>query len=485
MAGLLAGVRAGLAAAAQVSVDSCGTAEVAASIEQLASIESAANALRWALSAEADARAAALDPVVGDASSGTDAWLASLTGTTKASQAAGLRIARLLETKYAATRVAFKDGRVRADQVRVIVNAAEQAPDRATREQVALAEEWLLGKATGDTHPSGRAMNATRLRQAARRMFSSIDVNLAAEHEFAMLTGEGQHAARETYLALHDDGDGTWSGRFRIPELHGNLLNSVLGQLTAPRRLSRDRAGETVVDSSAPGPRSYPEVAGAALCELIEHLPTGGHTSNPATILITLDYDTLMSGVGSAGLDTGIRIEAGDARRMACEAGLVPAVLGGDSVPLDLGRTRRLHTMNHRRALSLMFDTCAISGCERPFAWTEIHHPHAWSTGGHTNLENALPLCAHHHRIAHDPTWELRRHADGECTFHRLPPGRQAGAPPGRSGYRGRHAHTSSPRAGGGPRGPDQLAGSGDLRGDRSDARGDQADGGAVLRRRR
>ena len=428
LAGLLEGVRAGLAAASQVSVDSCGTAELAVCIEQLASVESAANALRWALSAEADARAAALDPVVGDASSGTDAWLASLTGTTKASQAAGLRIARLLDSKYDATKEAFAAGRVRADQVRVIVNAAEQAPTRATREQVTAAEEWLLGKATGDTHPRRRAMNATRLRQAARRMFSSIDVNLAAEHEFAMLTGEGQHAARETYLALHDDGDGTWSGRFRIPELHGNLLNTVLGHLTAPRRLTRDRAGDATVDASAPGPRSYPEVAGAALCELIEHLPTGGHTSNPATILITLDYDTLLSGVGSAGLDTGIRIDAGDARRLACEAGLVPAVLGGDSVPLDLGRTRRLHTMNHRRALSLIFDTCAISGCERPFAWTEIHHPHAWSKGGETTLANALPLCAHHHRIAHDPAWELRRHADGEYTFHRVGrPGRQVG----------------------------------------------------------
>ena len=441
LSGLLEGVRSGLASAGRVPVDSCGTAEIAAGIEALASIEAAANALRWTLSAAADARDAATDPAVGDASTGTDAWLASLTGTSRESQAAGLRLEKLLESKYVATRAAFAAGRIKADQVRVIVNAAEQAPDRATPEQVAAAEEWLVGKATGDSHPRGVAMNAKRLRQAARRMFTSVDWNLAAEHEIAMLKGEGRHAARETFLALHDDGDGTWSGRFRIPELHGNLLNSVLGQLTAPRRLTRtpvgDPDGQTIIDESAPGPRAYPEVAGEAFCELIEHLPTDGLATTSARILIALDYDTLVSGIGSAGLDTGIRIDAGEARRLACEAGLIPAVLGGDSVPMDLARSRRLHTTNHRRALALVFDTCAISGCERPFAWTEIHHRIAWSKGGHTNLENAIPLCAHHHRIAHNPQWELQRHPDGEYTFHRI--AHRIGHRIGRQFTQGRH----------------------------------------------
>ncbi len=118
---------------------------------------------------------------------------------------------------------------------------------------------------------------------------------------------------------------------------------------------------------------------------------------------------------GTAKLDTGTRTAAGDLRRLACEAGLVPAVLGSrpgtnDSVPLDLGRTRRLHSHHQRKALSLVHDTCAIGTCERPFAWSEIHHLIPWSHHGDTDLDDAIPLCSWHHHRAHDPRWHLTHH---------------------------------------------------------------------------
>ncbi len=419
----VAEARLGLRAAAMVSPGSLGTGELAAAIGELAGLESAATALRLALSAEAQVRRVAEDPVHGGAATGTDAWLAGLLGATRESQAAGLRLGELLSSKYAATREAFAAGRIRVDQVRVIVNAAEQAPARATPEQLATAEELLVGKATGEGTRSGRAMNAKRLRQAARRMFDPVDRGLADEHEHAMLTREKHGADRETYLSLHDNGDGTWSGRFRIPELHGSLLDTVLGRLSSPRRLGRDRTGAPVVDETAAGVGesvSFPEIQGAALCELIEHLPTSGHGGSAAAVLVTLDLAALLDGVGAARLETGVRVTAGDARRLACEAGLVPVVLGGRSEPLDLGRERRLHSVAQRRALSLVHDSCAVAGCERPFSWCEIHHHRlAWSQGGRTDLGNGLPLCGHHHRRAHDPGWDLREHTSGERRFHR------------------------------------------------------------------
>nr|WP_275887121.1 HNH endonuclease signature motif containing protein [Nocardioides sp. 616] len=402
---------------------SLGTGELSAALEQVAGLESQATALRLALSAEAQARRVAEDPVHGGAATGTDAWLAGLLGSTRASQAAGVRLGELLATKYAVTREAFAAGRLRADQVRVIVNAAEQAPARATPEQLRAAEEVLVGKATGEGTRSGRGMNATRLRQAARRMFDPVDPELADEHEQAMLTRERKGAEVETYLSLHDNGDGTWSGRFRIPELHGNLLDTVLGRLTSPRRVGRDNNGRPVVDETAPGigeSVSFPEVQGAALCELIEHLPSTGHAGATASVLVTMDLAGLLDGIGAARLESGVRVTAGEARRLACEAGLVPAVLGGRSEPLDLGRERRLHSTAQRRALSLVHDSCAVAGCERPFSWCEVHHHRlAWSQGGRTNLGNGLPLCGHHHRRAHDPGWDLREHTSGEHRFHR------------------------------------------------------------------
>lgn len=418
---------AGLVAAAQAAVDeagtvpprSVGTDELAESITGLAKLESMAVALRLSLSKEAD------DRHVADATAetGTDVWLARLTGDTREVMAGGLLLARRLQETYHATRESLAAGRLRLQQARVIVDAAEQAPPEATAEQVAAAEEWLVGKATGQGTRSGRPMNATRLRQAARRMFALVDADLAARHEAILLGREHRNAEANTYLQLHDNGDGTFSGRFTIPELHGHLFRQAIERLSSPRRLGRDRQGGLVVDESAPGTdtgHNIDEARGQAFCEVIEHLPTVGHSTNGVTLVVTIDLQALLKEFGTAGLDTGTRITAGETRRLACNAGLVPAVLGTSSLPLDLGRTARLHSAAQRKALAIIHDTCAVSGCERPFAWCEIHHHKlAWSQGGSTDLDNALPLCGHHHRRAHDAAWDLRRHPDGDYRFHR------------------------------------------------------------------
>jgi hypothetical protein len=391
-------------------------------VAELARVESRAAALRLSLSAVADRRRVAEQT----AETGTDAWLARLTQTSREQAAGGLWLAGLLQSRYAATREAFAAGLLRVEQVRVIVTAAEQAPAEATTAQVRQAEQWLVDRATGAGTRTGRPLDAKRLRQAARRMFATIDHDLAVRHQAILLGRESRTAEVETYLALHDNGNGTFSGKFTIPELHGHLLKAALDRLTSPRRLARDRAGQLLVDQTAQGTdwgAPISETHGAAWCELIEHLPTTGwpgHAGNGCEVIVTIDLDTLQTGLGAAGLDTGVAITAGDARRLACSAGIIPAVLDGASMPLDLGRTRRLHNRSQRRAYALTHDTCAVAGCTRPFAWCEIHHHRIpWSQGGATDLDNGLPLCGHHHRRAHDTTFDLRQRPDGEWTFHR------------------------------------------------------------------
>jgi hypothetical protein len=258
-------------------------------------------------------------------------------------------------------------------------------------------------------------------------MLAEIDRELADRHERDQLEEEEQRAEVETWLSLHDNGDGTFSGRFVIPELQGQLLRTALERLSAPRRHGRNRAGQPVVDETLPGSGelNWTERLGAAFCELLEHLPSEGHGPVGATLLVGIGYQHLLDGLGSARLDTGVHISPGQARRLACEAGIVPVVLGGASEPLDVARALRLHTTAMRRALSHRHDSCAAEGCERPFAWCEIHHPHAWSDGGHTSLDNALPLCGHHHRRAHDARYTVRHLDTGELRFRRKPPHRR------------------------------------------------------------
>ena len=431
----VATARAAMAAAREGDLKDQPVDDLAALVQALSGLEAEASALLGDVLGEAERRQVA----DAEAATGTDAWAAALTGQSREVLAGGARIAELLRTKYHHARDAYAVGAITTRQVRVIVAAAEQAPLETTAEQLAAAEEVLVNKASGVGTRTGRPMNPKRLRQAARRMLDVVDRDLADKHEAIMLGRESRRAKHETYLALHDNGDGTYSGKFTIPELHGSLLRTALETLSAPRRLNKTRTspeGETIsgYDESAPtGPDhglSGWEIAGNALCELIEHLPTDGwNGANALTLLVTmtaedLTHDLTQAGkldpadwpdwhgpdeTGTAKLDTGIRTAAGDLRRLACEAGLVPAVLNTKSVPLDLGRTRRLHSHHQRKALALVHDTCAIGTCERPFAWSEIHHLIPWSHHGDTDLE-AIPLCSWHHHRAHDPRWRLTQH---------------------------------------------------------------------------
>ena len=58
--------------------------------------------------------------------------------------------------------------------------------------------------------------------------------------EAAMLNKESRRAENETWMNLRDNGDGTYSGRFVIPELHGKLLKAHLDRLSSPKRWTRD-----------------------------------------------------------------------------------------------------------------------------------------------------------------------------------------------------------------------------------------------------
>ncbi len=163
------------------------------------------------------------------------------------------------------------------------------------------------------------------------------------------------------------------------------------------------------------------------MTELIEHLDTERLTGKvAATVIITMTMEqavgaaqaalvqqsvrkntgTLLEmtpSVGAASTDTGTLLSASAARRIACQAGILPAVLGGPGQILDLGRHHRFFSDPQRTALSVVYDTCAADGCDRPFAWSELHHRHPWSKGGLTDLDQAIPLCGYHHRLIHDP----------------------------------------------------------------------------------
>ena len=74
---------------------------------------------------------------------------------------------------------------------------------------------------------------------------------------------------------------------------------------------------------------------------------------------------------------------------------------------LDLGRSTRLANRAQRRALRCLYATCAVPGCSVAYNYTKLHHIVWWRNGGHTNLDNLLPLCTRHHTAVHGGGWKL------------------------------------------------------------------------------
>ncbi len=88
-----------------------------------------------------------------------------------------------------------------------------------------------------------------------------------------------------------------------------------------------------------------------------------------------------------------------DARRLACDCSLIPALLGADSVLLDQGRSRRIFTGALRTALIARDRGCAFPGCDAAADCCDGHHIVPWAVGGKTELGNGVLLCPYHHRL--------------------------------------------------------------------------------------
>lgn len=340
----------------------------------------------------------------------TAAWLAHHAHQARPAAHADVRLAHALDQDCSETRTALSQGRITTEQARIVVHAVADLPDTVPPADRQRAERAVLEAAPTLTLP--------QLRIVARRLLEYVDPDEADRREGELLEAEEREARRRTFLRMRDNHDGTRSGSFRIPTLHAAMLDKALHALTSPRR-------RTTPDGPAVDPRSghtsTPEQLGRGFCELLERLPaellpaSGGRN---ATVVVTMTLDSLLTGLGAASLDTGHRISAGQARLLACEAGVIPAVLGSRSRVLDLGRRVRFHNDAQRLALSVQHAGCVADLCDRPPAWCEIHHRVPWSEGGATDL-TGVPLCARHHHHAHDPGYEMTYLSTGKVAFHR------------------------------------------------------------------
>jgi hypothetical protein len=330
-------------------------------------------------------------------------WLSLRAHTDRAGTARLLRLAQALDTRWLQVGEALRDGRVTVDQAEVIVRALNALPKDLGPELVERAEARLVTDAE-DFGPR-------ELRVLGRRILDVIAPEIGEDAERKALEAEEEHARRTTSLTTQRYGDGSTLIRIKVPDAGADRLVTYLDAFASPRQPGFDHEA------------SHDQRLGQAFCSLLEHLDPAQlpqHGGDATTVLVTIDLATLRDGLGTATLGADTQITAGEARRLACTAKIIPVVLGANSEVLDLGRARRLYNGPQRKALNLRHRHCRAEGCTIPATWCEAHHAgQPWAHGGKTDLADAQLLCAWHHHRAHDDRYSVKTLPNGDVRFHK------------------------------------------------------------------
>jgi hypothetical protein len=201
-------------------------------------------------------------------------------------------------------------------------------------------------------------------------------------------------------LHLHTLRDGRVKGKFELDKEAGAMLKAALSPFARPRPASD---GERDL-------RTVAERHGDALAEMVklaadaDGMPTEGGAK--PHVAVTVPFEVLKTGLGQALLDGAGYLSAAEARRLACDARILPIVLGSKSEPIDVAVPSHTVPKNMRRALVQRDRGCAFPDCERTPSTCDSHHVKPWHDGGETRESNLMLLCGRHHRLIHNSDWE-------------------------------------------------------------------------------
>ncbi|TCM50035.1 HNH endonuclease signature motif containing protein [Kribbella sp. VKM Ac-2568] len=341
-------------------------------------------------------------------------------------------------------------------QAAAIVSELENVPKTVAVEDLAVAEQQLVAL--------GRHFCPSELRKAARRVRDLLDADGPAPEE------DKAHAREELRLRPADRGV-KFSGYLanENAELFQSLILSgakprktVTGELD-PRSPDKRRAdaltdvlnvaSNAITTATAAGPADTADTADTAgasdsgSAPGTAELPTspgeapaagraaetgtagrGTATSRAAAVAgygpkahvtVTIDLKDLTdAGAHAVGtLVHGEGLSAGAVRRLACEAQIIPIVLGANSEPLDVAMAQRFVNRAMRRALNARDKGCVV--CKAPPIFCDAHHLISWIDNGPTALTNLVLLCRRHHIDTHHGHWTITLHHGGTVTVAR------------------------------------------------------------------
>ena len=362
------------------------------------SIEQAGRAVDSARALAAAELARRSDPALGYAGLAVregyrtpDRMIAILTGSSRAAAAQRLRVGAAMSE--------LSLGSLPIDQADVIARTLAELPDSPAR---GAAVDQLLSAAK-ETDANTLAIHARAAREALEEP-SALDAETALRSQ--------------RYLRIGPEIDGLRRLSGVLDPESAAVVVSAFDAVTSPRRGGpRFVESEIAAAELAADERSDDQLRVDALVDLIRVASAVGDkpvlgAARPAVRVVFAARD--LERDGFAQLEgVAAPISAATARRIACDAGMLPVVLGTYGEVLDLGRTARVFSPAQRIALAVRDGGCRWPGCDRPPSWCEAHHLDEWSHGGATDLNNGVLLCRHHHLLIHNNGWKVLRSENG------------------------------------------------------------------------
>ena len=297
-------------------------------------------------------------------------------------------------------------GRVGFDQASAIVHSIRRLPCELDAGTVDECEQEMLAHV--------HEFDPDLLKQFGHHVVTVVAPEVGEEADRLALLREEARARGDRSLTWARDGLGSVRFRGQLPIVDAEPLVTLITAVTASLPVT-DELGELIPIHRRQAD-ALKTIVGAYAAS--GQAPTLG--GDRPRVVVTISLDGLRTGLVMGTLcSSGEALSAGDIRRLACDADIIPAVVGGASQILDLGRRSRLFTGATRQALALRDRGCVFPGCNAGPTICEGHHIQPWWNGGRTDLGNAVLLCPHHHRIVEprpadtENQWQVRLGADG------------------------------------------------------------------------
>ncbi len=299
-----------------------------------------------------------------------------------------------------ATGVSSRTAKTKIDVAHTLERVPEAADALATGE-ITSEHAAHLARAAKAHDPDDDLLRAARSEPADTFANTARAWVNGHDRDGGSVRAERQRAKRKASLFTRDD-DGMVVLHAELDPESGAIVRGALAAETD--RLWRQEHGRKPVRA-----RTTPEQRRAdALVAMATGAGTSGSRPARASVLVTVDYDAVMGRLTGGRLSDGSPLSPEAARRLSCDAEILPMTLDAKSQPLELGRGRRLPTPGLRRAV-IERDRACICGCGAPPEWCQIHHIVHWSRWGPTNLDNLVLVCSDAHHRLHEGGWGVIR----------------------------------------------------------------------------